>query len=167
MDLTVKEQRLAGIGMRYELQLENGRTMFVVAEGTGRRTLGLMEDPDTPGPSIVLDAQQAVMVAALLLGARFTVETGQGEMPGHDVMVDTFVLSADSPVIGRTKAQIHLDDPDATLLAVISDATPDVVEDEVRYRCRAGDRVVVAGRGSQMSSVVAHLGARPMDASAR
>jgi TrkA domain protein len=166
MNLTIHERRLHGIGMRYDIDTGGPSHLFVIADHTGRRIIGLGGAEDHPEGQIILDRDQAVMIAALLLGARFTVDTSDDDsVSGDEVVVDTVELTESSPAIGKTFDEVHLPDSDAALLAVISDATPQLIEDERHYRGAAGDRVVVAARAGRIDQVTRYLaGARATDA---
>lgn len=161
-NLTIRERGLPGIGMRYDVDTGGHSHLFVIAEHAGRRIIGLGGAEDHPERQIILDRDQAVMIAALLLGARFTVDTSQDDsISGDEVVVDTVELTESSPAIGKTFDEVHLPDSDAALLAVISDATPQLIEDERHYRGAAGDRVVVAARAARIDQVTRYVaGAR-------
>ena len=155
------EVRLPGVGMRYEIELGDGARLVIVAQRTGRRELGLSRGGDSLEWNVALGQEEAVMLASLLLGARFTLDTSDDDrLASDEVVVDTVELRAGSPAIGHAAAEITLPDPDAAVLAVISDSTPEVLEDEVSYRSRPGDRVIVAARAAQIDRVVEHLRGR-------
>ena len=171
MEINVREVQLPGVGVRFELDHHDGGTLFVVAERSGRRHLGATRSgEDRPAWSVELDQRQAVTIAALLLGARFTVDAGQGDGGGgggggddaETVVVDTVQLGPDSPLLGRTLTEISLEDPDAMVLALIDDETPALVEHQPTRRCRPDDRVVLAARASRIATLAAELqGPRP------
>lgn len=158
MEMHVSEQALPGIGMRYEIEVAGGRRLFVIARRDGRREVGLMGEGDEPESQVSLDQQAAVTIAALLLGARFTVDTRDEEWVSSDeVVVDVVELREGSPAVGLYQAELKLDDPEAVVLAVISDRTPYLVESETEHRCQVGDRIVVAARAARISQVTALL----------
>jgi len=89
--------------------------------------------------------RRAVLLAALLLGARFTVDTrNDARVSSDEVVVDVVELRADSAAVGRSQRELQLGDPDAVVLAVVSDTTPELIEAEELDRAQAGGRVVVA-----------------------
>ena len=49
-------------------------------------------------------------------------------------------------------------DCDAAVLAVISDATPDLIEDHTTRPCQPGDRIVIAARHRYIADVAGRLG---------
>lgn len=119
-----------------------------------------MSDSDEPDEHVLLDQPAAVTVASLLLGARFTVDTSSEEWVSSDeVVVDVVELREGSPAVGLYQDQLELPDPEAVVLAVLSDTPPEVVGSGTAHLCRVGDRIVVAARAAHMSRVVAALGA--------
>jgi TrkA domain protein len=160
MDIRVREVALPGIGMRYEIELDESRCIYVIARYDGRREIGVAGEADEPETHVALDQQAAVTVAALLLGARFSMETrDEGWVSSDEVVVDVVELGASSPAVGKSQAELESDlvDPGAVVLAVMSDTTPELVESELHYRCQVGDRVVVAARGARIDQVAAAL----------
>ncbi len=160
MELNVTERVLPGVGMRYEIDVDGGRKLFVIAHRDGRRDLGLMSDADEPDEHVVLDQKASVALAALLLGARFTIDTSnEAWVSSDEVVVEVVELEEGSPAVGllQTELDLELVDGEAVVLAVLSDATPELVESETHHRCQVGDRIVVAARGARIADVVAAL----------
>jgi len=163
MEIHVTEQALPGVGMRYDIEVAGGRQLFVIAHRNGHRELGVM-DGDETGARVALDQPTAVTVAALLLGARFTVDTRDNTWISSDeVVVDVVEVSEASPALGRSQAELDLHDPDAVVLAVMSDTTPELVESRTEHRCQVGDRIVVAARAARIAEVAAALQAPDAD----
>lgn len=160
MDIHVREQRLPGIGHRYEMALSGDRRLTVVVQDGGRRELGLVSShADEPDVAVSLTQEQAVALAALLSGARFSIDTTEDDqIPADEVVVQTVTLGAASPAVGCLVKDIRLGgDPDAAVLAVIRDETPELVEDEPDQPIQPGDRIVVAARRQHLASVARQL----------
>jgi K+/H+ antiporter YhaU regulatory subunit KhtT len=158
MEMRVSEQALPGIGMRYDIDVGAGRRLYVIATRDGRREVGVMGEGDRPDLHVSLDQHASVTLAALLLGARFTVDTREEAWISSDeVVVEVVELRADSAAVGRYQEELDLGDPEAVVLAVMSDTTPELVESSTDHRCRAGDRIVVAARAARIAHVVAAL----------
>ncbi len=160
MDVRVREQRLPGIGHRYDIQLDDGRQLFVVVQGDGRRAVGIVDpEADQPDMAAVLSQDQAVAAAAILTGARFSIDTSEDDhIPGDEVAVETITLGERSPAVGQVARDVaHSAGPDVTVLAVIRDETPDLVEDAPTEPIRPGDRIVVAARREQVATLVRRL----------
>jgi TrkA domain protein len=170
-DVVVRSQRLPGVGWRYDLDLIGGSRLVVVVEDGGRRHLMVMRPGDTdPLVGVALTAQQSLAVAALVSGARFGVaEEGvsvpagdgaaRGGAPEGDVVVESLVVQPSSVAVGMPAEELDRRlGPDATLLAVISDETREIVEEGRGRPTRSGDRVVVAVRRSRVDEALALLG---------
>ena len=160
MDVRVREQRLPGIGHRYDIELDDGRQLFVVVQADGRRAVGIV-DPraDQPDVTASLSQDQAVAAAAILTGARFSIDTSDDDgIAVDEVAVETITLGEGSPAVGRVAGEVaHSAGPDVAILAVIRDETPEVIEDSLTEPIRPGDRIVVAARREQVDTLVRQL----------
>jgi K+/H+ antiporter YhaU regulatory subunit KhtT len=157
MDLRIHEQRLPGIGRRYEFALGDGRIAAVIVGDDGQRVLAVsQEDADEPDVTVAFGEEHAVAIAAILMGARFSIQSGPDPAtPEPHVTVETVTLGASSPAVGRVARDVPLPPgSDAAVLAVIRDATPELLEDPEREPCRPGDRLVVAARRERLAEVV-------------
>ena len=160
MNIHIREQKLPGIGHRYEFDVDAGRKLTVVVQHAGHREVGLVsriaEEPDVV---VSLSQEQAVALAALLSGARFSIDsTGDDRIDADEVVVETVTLGPASPALGRPAKDIGLTgDAEAAVLAVIRDETPELVEDETTRLCQPGDRVVIAARRQHVAAVVRQL----------
>jgi K+/H+ antiporter YhaU regulatory subunit KhtT len=78
LEIQIREQRLPGIGHRYELRLERDRRLIVVVQDRGRRDFGVVSrGADVPDVIVSLTPEQAVAVAAILAGARFSIRSAE------------------------------------------------------------------------------------------
>ncbi len=160
MDVRIREQVLPGIGHRYDVDVGGHRQPVVVLQREGKRQVAIAERAsDEPVAAVTLTYEQAVAVAALLTGARFSIEAVEERAStAGDVAVETVTLGETSPAVGRLVRDVPLlDGSDAAILAVIRDETPELVEDEAHEPCRAGDRVVVAARRDSLADVIREL----------
>jgi K+/H+ antiporter YhaU regulatory subunit KhtT len=158
MDVRVREQLLPGIGHRYEVLLDHHR-IVVVVQRDGRRELAIVRGTDDTAVATSLSQDQAIAVAAILTGARFSIDTTDDpEVEADEVDVRTVVVSAGSPAVGRTAGEVPLPaGAHAEILAVIRDETPELVEDDTQGPIQAGDRLVVAARREQLDAVLHHV----------
>jgi TrkA domain protein len=134
MGINVREQSLPGIGQRFEIDLDGGARVVVIAARDGGRVIEVTDASDEePRPTVALSAEQAVMVGALLLGAQFSIDvTADERVAGDAVLVDTVAVPAVSTAVGqRPSAILAPFGDDAVVLGVIRDQTPELVEDEV------------------------------------
>ena len=158
MEMNVTEQVLPGVGVRYEIDMDDGRRLFVIAHRDGQRVVGVMSEADEPDKQVVLDQPAAVTLAALLLGARFTIDTSNEEWVSSDeVAVEVVELGEGSPALGLYQAEVELADAEAVVLAVLSDSSSDLVKSEDHHRLQVGDRIVVAARGAHIAQVTEAL----------
>jgi len=160
MDVRIREQNLPGIGHRYEVSVARDRRLIVVVQRAGDIEIGIGRRGATEQlTSVALSHDQAVAVAALLTGARFSIESEVGgDAPSGGVAVETVTLNARSPVVGQLARDVSFPaGSDAAILAVIRDDTPQLLEDESTQPCRVGDRVVVAARRDRLGDVIREL----------
>lgn len=156
-DVHIREKALPGIGRRFDLDVEDGLTLIVVARRDGSRDIAVSErGADEPRRSVHLGRQEAVAVGSLLLGARFS-DGGDGS-EGSALDVTSVVLGPLSPANGRIPAEIPLPGgSDAAVVAVARDDTPQLLEDDRHRPCQPGDRLVIAARRDLLEAVVRHL----------
>ena len=160
MDIHISEEPLLGIGRRYELRVEADRRLSVIVQHDGARHIVVLgAGADEPEFAVRLDLEEAVALAALLMGVRITMGTPEDDRIGGDeVVIQTVTLKPSSPAIGRLVKDVPLPtDCDAAVLAVISDATANLVEDHTTRPCQPGDRIVVAARHRYLPAVVERL----------
>lgn len=149
MDVHVRQQRLPGIGRLYSLTLPNGVVLRVAVGRDGARELSIARPGDEePWVAVALDEAHATTLASLLTGAQFVVEDVPS-VADDTAMVDTVTVGPRSPLVGRSVAELSLPGPDTTVLAIIRDQTPDLVEDEDQP-IQPGDRLVIATRASAL-----------------
>jgi hypothetical protein len=110
---------------------------------------------DEPLTTVRLPAEDASVLAALLTGARFTLEIPEAApatTPDADeVVVETVTIASGSPSLGLPPDDvIRLMGSEAVLLGVICDATPQLVETDERRRVQVGDKLVLAARRGRL-----------------
>jgi K+/H+ antiporter YhaU regulatory subunit KhtT len=159
-DVGVGALRLPGIGWRYTLSTDDGRQLLVVVEDRGPRHLVLVDGRlAEPVAAVRLDGDLAAVLAALLTGARFylvaddEVEAAHRVDDRREVVVSTLQVDEGSPVVGRVGGDVIPRGLDVTLLGVICDATPELVETHEDRGIHVGDRLVVAGRRAGLQAL--------------
>jgi K+/H+ antiporter YhaU regulatory subunit KhtT len=160
MDLRIREQRLPGIGNRYDLPLDRRWHLMIVVGRDGRCQVGVIDgDADEPDRVVSLSREQAVAVAALLAGARFTIDTSEDERVATDeITVETLEVRHASPAVGQVVDDMSFPaDSDATVLAVIRDKPAELVEEQPVDPLRAGDRVVISARRDRLGDIARQL----------
>ncbi len=148
MQISIREQRLPGIGQRYEMDLDETRRLVVITTPDGGRSIGFADGDRDEVPAMGLTREQATMLGALLLGAHFSIDVRDDPAIDADtVLVDTITVPDGAPSIGRRPSDIlHSTTDDALILGVIRDRTPDVLEPDRDPPLDAGDRVAIASR---------------------
>ena len=163
-DVDIEGLRLPGVGWRYDLGLpRDTRLVVVVEDGGPRHVMITRAGQDDALVSVSLSSDQALALATLLTGARFTVTEAQQATPPvgwpaakHGVAIESIVVEAASPVIGVPASQLRARlSPEAELLGVLSEETPEILEDEPERPFQPGDRLVLAVRRSQAERVLA------------
>ena len=160
MDVRIREQRLPGIGHRYDLPLDRDRHLMIVVERTGNCHVGVITgDAEKPDSVVSLSRDLAVAVAALLTGARFSIDsTADDRFDADEITVETVALGPRSPAIGRVVEEVPLPEGGGTsILAVIRDEPADLVEGEPVDPLRPGDRIVVSGPRERLADVTQRL----------
>ena len=164
-NVEVGATRLPGVGWRYDIHLARDTRMFVVVEDGGRRHLVLSrEGSDEPWLSVPLQEQQAFAVAALLTGTRLTMVEREVE-PTRDphgetaeTLIESVTLRNSSPIVGVPVSVLSEQlRPHAEILGVVSDETPQILEDDPGRPLQVGDHVVVAARSARRAAVLAAL----------
>lgn len=156
-DVHIREEGLPGIGRRFDLDVDDGLTLIVVARRDGSRDIAVADNgEDRTRGSVHLGREQAVAVGSLLLGARFSGTDDAPDESGLDL--STVVVGNGSPAVGRTPAEIPLPaGSDAAVVAVARDDTPQLLEDGQHRPCQAGDRLVIVARRDSLDDVIDFL----------
>jgi TrkA domain protein len=101
---TVRETQVPGVGVRYELELENGRQVGVLAHRSGRRDLMWYskDDPDAVEAQIALTPDEGKVVAELLGGIQLAQSLADIQQQVEGLALDWVPLPVTSPFVGRT-----------------------------------------------------------------
>lgn len=155
MDIHVHQERLPGIGQRYEFAISDDRHLVVVARSDGGRDLSLTDHSSDDAQTVLtLDRSQAATLGGLLIGATFTIDATEEGGPTDDVIVKTITLGSAAPVLGQAIAGIDLTGhAQAVVLALIRDTTADLVEDPATCGCQPGDRLVIVAHSDHIDAV--------------
>jgi hypothetical protein len=131
----------------------------IVVEDRGPRHL-ILVDPrrEEPLTTVRLPTEYASVLAALLTGAHFTLETPEAvpvtTRGVAEVVVETVKIPSGSPAIGLAPDEVmERMGSDAVLLGVICDATPQLVETDDRRGVQVGDKLVIAARRGRLAHV--------------
>ncbi|MGH8792224.1 MAG: potassium transporter TrkA, partial [Stackebrandtia sp.] len=102
--MDVERTALPGIGLRYELATERGRHLGVVSHRSGRRELVIYDrsDPDTTAECVVLNGEEANVLAELLGGARIVERLAELERQADGLVSRQVRVHTGSPFENRT-----------------------------------------------------------------
>lgn len=92
------------MGVRYELDLENGQRIGVLAHRSGRRDLlhYSQRDPDAVQAEMSLTPEEGKVVADLLGGTQLTTSLAQVQQRVEGLAIDWLPIPPSSPFAGRT-----------------------------------------------------------------
>lgn len=101
---TVVETPVPGVGVRYELELESGQRVGVLAHRSGRRDLLHYDprDPDAVEAEMVLTPAEGKVVAELLGGTQLAESLAQVQQRVEGLAIDWLPIPATSRFAGRT-----------------------------------------------------------------
>ena len=144
---TVTETKLPGVGVRYDLALESGARVGVLAHRTGRREVFVYgaRDPDAVAAELVLTPEEGKLVADLLGGVRLVESLGRLQQQVEGLAIDWIEVPPRSRFVGRTIADAEVRSrTGVSIVAVIrdEDAHPAPGPD---FRFASGDTAVVVG----------------------
>ena len=156
---TVRETPIPGLGIRYELDLESGRRIGVVAHRSGRRELVLysQRDPDAVEAEMSLTPEECKVVADLLGGTRLLESLGHLQQRVEGLAIDWVPIPATSPFARRTIGDAEVRTrTGVSIVAVIrgDEAFPAPGPDFV---LEADDTVVVVGTPEGIAAATALL----------
>lgn len=144
---TITETRLPGVGVRYDVPLQSGARLGVLAHRTGRRELFLYgaRDPDAVAAELVLTAEEGKVVADLLGGTELVESLSRLQQQVEGLAIDWIELPPTSRFVDRTIADAEVRSrTGVSIVAVLRDdeAHPAPGPD---FRLAAGDTAVVVG----------------------
>jgi TrkA domain protein len=143
----ITETRLPGVGIRYDVPLQSGARLGVLAHRTGRRELFLYgaRDPDAVAAELVLTAEEGKVVADLLGGTELVESLSRLQQQVEGLAIDWIELPPTSRFVDRTIADAEVRSrTGVSIVAVLRDdeAHPAPGPD---FRLAAGDTAVVVG----------------------
>lgn len=99
----IREVKLPGVGIRYEFETQDGRTVGIVTHRTGRREIYLAseDDKDRFDLMLALAPPDARVVAELLGASRVAEELADLQQRIEGLVIDWLPLRDDSPFANR------------------------------------------------------------------
>lgn len=144
---TIRETALPGVGVRYELDLESGRRIGVLAHRTGRRQLFVYNtrDPDAVATELDFTAEEGKIVADLLGGTQVVESLGRLQQQVEGLAIDWLPVPPASPFVGRTIADAQVRTRTGVSIVAVIRGTDAFPAPEPGFRLGAGDTAVVVG----------------------
>ena len=144
---TIRETPLPGVGVRYDLELESGDRIGVLAHRTGRRELFVYSarDPDAVATDLTFTGEEGKVVADLLGGTQVLESLSRLQQQVEGLAIDWLPIPRTSPFAQRTIADAEVRTrTGVSIVAVIrgSDAYP---APPPEFRLEPGDTAVVVG----------------------
>lgn len=155
---TIRQTALPGLGTRYDLDLECGQRVGVLAHRTGRRDFFVYSerDPDAVGTEVAFTAEEGKVLADLL-GATQLVESLHKVQQIEGLVIDWIEVAPASSFAGRTIADGEVRTrTGASIVAVIrgEEAFP---APGPEFRFEVGDTAVVVGTQAGIEAAEALL----------
>jgi len=146
MDVT--ETDLPGVGKRFELPVDDGKTAVVLIHNTGRRELFVRPDPDADAEEVFdLDDESARVLGSILEGAHFQPKATDvtATTIGDNVMLEWYTLDDDAPLVGKSLAEAEVRKRTGATVAAIERDGEVVQSPDADFEFRAGDQLIVVG----------------------
>jgi TrkA domain protein len=150
---TITQTSLPGVGVRYDLDLESGRRVGVLAHRTGRRELFAysIRDPDAVDTELAFTPEEGKIVADLLGGTQL-LESLQKVQQIEGLAIDWLELPPASQFADRTIADAQVRTrTGVSIVAVIREDTAHPAPGP-EFRFEAGDTVLVVGTPQGIAS---------------
>ncbi len=144
---TIRETALPGVGVRYELDLECGLRIGVLAHRTGRRQLFVYSarDPDAVATELDFTAEEGKVVADLLGGTQVVESLGRLQQQVEGLAIDWLLVPPGSPFVGRTIADAEVRTRTGVSIVAVIRGTDAFPAPAPAFRFEAGDTAVVVG----------------------
>ena len=147
MPFDVKETELPGVGKKYELYLDEERSVSVLIKTDGEREIYYRERrEDDYDQQFVLTDSQARTLGLFLVGAYYQPIAAQvSEETASGEHIRWYSLTHDSGLVGNREDEVVIEEQtDTTVLGLERDGeVRSVIEDDVVFE--AGDRLIVVG----------------------
>lgn len=147
--MSLHQTSLPGIGMRRELDLEDGRRVGVVAHRDGTTDLFLSDadDPDACSAAIALTASEAASLGGLLSGPTLVsqLEEEHADLPG--VHTRQLVLAHDSPHAGEALGTTRMRTRTGASIVAVVRAGVTHPSPGPEFLLEGGDVLIVVGTG--------------------
>jgi len=147
MPFDIKETQLPGVGKRYEVYIDEQRSIAVLIEPSGTRKVYYRESSvDDYEEQFTLTDSQARTLGLLLVGAYYQPIAGQiSEETASGEHIRWYSVTEDSGLAGNPKDEVVIESRTETVLLGLErdEEVRSVIEDDVVFEI--GDRLIVIG----------------------
>ena len=152
----IHEVKLPGVGVRYEFETNEGKTIGVISHRTGLREIYVSrpDDPDEFNRVLGLSPDDARTLAELLGATRVAQQLAELQQRIEGLVIDWLPIRADSPYAARTIGDAAIRSrTGVSVVAMVrgEDAVPAPGPDET---LQSGDYLVVVGTARGVEQVV-------------
>src|ERR687897_1780349 len=154
MDVDLRETRLPGIGVRFDLRLDEGGRVTVIQHNDGQREIYVYRrGEEDPRAVIRLDDDEARSLGALLGGAYERPKIVDDlEMALGELMIEWVPVPDDSPWIGKTLAECGFRAKTGiTIIAILREPEP-ISGAQPDHTIELGDTLVTVGKAGQYAA---------------
>ena len=165
MDVDLRETRLPGIGVRFDLRLDDGGKLTVIQHNDGQREIYVFRrGEEEPRAVVRLDDDEARRLGAVLGGAYERPKIVDDlEMALGELLIEWVPVPTDSPTIGKTLAECAFRArTGVTIIAILREPEP-VTGAQPGDVIQAGDTLVTVGKAGQYRGFRRLLEADPAD----
>ncbi|ELY42110.1 cation:proton antiporter regulatory subunit [Natronorubrum sulfidifaciens] len=151
--MPITETDLPGVGKKFEIDLEDGKTLVIVTHNTGRRDVFLKADDDADSERLFeLSDQLARTVGTILEGAYFQpIKTeDKATTLGDGTNIEWFDVPADSPLEGRSLAEVLADGRIHVAIVAVQRGEDVIPASEPEKRLDEGDTIIAVGTNEDL-----------------
>jgi TrkA domain protein len=151
MDVDLRETRLPGIGVRFDLRLDDGGKVTVIQHNDGQREIYVFRrEEEEPRAVVRLDDDEARRLGAVLGGAYERPKIVDDlEMALGELLIEWVRVPDDSPAIGKTLAECAFRArTGVTIIAILREPEP-VSGAQPGDVIQAEDTLVTVGKAGQ------------------
>lgn len=151
MDVDLRETRLPGIGVRFDLRPDDGGRVTVIQHNDGQREIYVYRrGEEDPRAVVRLDDDEARRLGAVLGGAYERPKIVDDlELALGELLIEWVPVPDDSPAIGRTLAECAFRArTGVTIIAILREPEP-VTGAQPGDVVQAGDTLVTVGKAGQ------------------
>lgn len=153
--MPVTESDLPGVGKKFEIDLEKGKTLVIVIHNTGRRDVFLKEGDEADSTKLFeLSDQLARVVGTILEGAYFQpirTEDRATELGGGTV-IEWYDIERDAELEGESIGAVLENERIEVAIVAVQRGDEVIPASRPQKKLRAGDTVVAVGTSDDLEA---------------